>query len=172
MKEVNLKIKIKRDSQMCNVFRTSASNRDSAVRTIRHIAAYRLNGRESEILLMYTDYLTYDEIGDKLGISKQCVKKIVDKLLIKCSTYLEVFNKVCELNAKGMSIADCLLLEIKTLSDVGFTNGQIMKLNRANVLTLEDLLKADLLDLYNTKSIGMGVISKVHQIKMQYGVVD
>ena len=171
MEEINLKIKIQRDKRMCGVFNTSAYNRDSAVRTIRHIALCRLKGRDSVMLQMYVDYITFQEIGAKYRISKQCAKKYVDKLLYFCKSYIEVFDKVKESNAKGVSISDCVLNEIKTLSDVGFTNGQIAKLRRADVITLDDLLKADTFELYNTRSIGVGVINKVLEIKKKYGVV-
>lgn len=164
----NLKIEITRDKAMCKVFNTDVSNLEAVVRTIKHIAQYRLDKRDSDMLLMYIDYIALEEIGAKYHLTKQAVKKITDKLLNICKSYIEVFNAVRD----NITISDIKLLEIKTLRDVGFTNAQIMKLNRADVITLEDLLKADLYKLYNTRSIGAGVIDKVHEVKMKYGVVD
>ena len=164
----NLKTQIVRGKAMCKAFNTDNSNLEAVVKTIKHIAKYRLDKRDGDMLLMYADYITLEEIGAKYHLTKQAVKKITDKLLNICKSYIEIFNAVIE----NIAISDIRLFEIKTLRDVGFTNAQIIKLKRANVITLEDVLKADLFKLYNTRSIGAGVIDKVHEVKMKYGVVD
>ena len=164
----NLKTQITRNKAMCMVFNADNSDLGAVVKTIKHIAKYRLDKRDGDMLSMYVDYITLEEIGEKYHLTKQAVKKITDMLLNICKSYIEIFNAVIE----NIAISDIKLLEIKTLRDVGFTNAQIIKLKRANVITLEDVLKADLFKLYNTRSVGAGVIDKVHEVKMKYGVVD